>query len=460
MLNITQKSIYNDLDTSEFKSYQYLRSRPNSISLLKLMAVLLIISLLCMFLPWRQNIRSKGYVTTLNPYDKPQSVQSLTGGQIDHWYVTEGDIVSVGDTIVILSESKEDYLDPDILANTQQQKDAKDQSAEAYLSKMNYLKEQKVALKDYQDTKLQQLELKKQQVDIKISTAKYELQAAQTSAENAKNQLTRMETMYKNGIKSLTDFESKKLSNRKAIAEQNAKQNKLDELSTEQMTIKRERELTNTEYQQKAAKIESEIRSVETSRFSAIGESNKLQSKYNQIQRRQESFAITSPIDGRVTKVLKNGVGEFVKAKEAIATLVPTEYQMAVELYVLPYDVPLISEGKKVRLQFDGWPSVVFSGWPNNSFGTFGGEVYAIDNEISENGKYRILVVMDDEDDKSWPSLIRIGSGTQGLLLLNEVKVGYEIWRKLNGFPPDFYEDFSYKSGSSPKSKAPLRKVK
>ncbi len=459
MLNITQKSIYNDLDTSGFKSYQYLRSRPSSISIIKVLIILLLISLLCMFLPWRQNIRSKGYVTTLNPYDKPQAVQSLTGGQIDKWYVTEGDIVSVGDTIVVLTESKEDYLDPDILANTQQQKNAKDQSADAYLSKVEFLKEQKNALKDYQNTKLQQIELKKQQVDIKISTAKYELQAAQTSAENAKNQLARMETMYASGIKSLTDLESKKLSNRKAIADQNAKQNKLDELSNEQETLIRERELTNTDYQQKAAKIESEIRSVETSRFSAMGESNKLQSKFNQIQRRQQSFAITSPINGRVTKVLKNGVGEFVKAKEAIATLVPTEFQMAVELYILPYDMPLISEGKQVRLQFDGWPAVVFSGWPNNSFGTFGGKVFAVDNEISENGKYRILVVMDDED-KPWPELVRIGSGTQGLLLLNEVRVGYEIWRKLNGFPPDFYDDFYYKSGSTPKTKAPLRKVK
>jgi len=459
MLNITQKSINKAFDKSEFASYRYLNTRPSTVSLLKVFTVILIIAVLCMFLPWRQNIRSKGYVTTLNPYDKPQSVQSLTGGQIEKWYVTEGDVIAIGDTLVILTESKEDYLDPDILSNTRQQKDAKDQSADAYLSKKEYLKEQKLELKNFLDTKLKQLELKRQKVDIKISTAEYELQAAQTSAENAYNQFTRMKTMYDSGIKSLTDLESKKLSNRKAIAEQNAKQNKLDELSNELETIIRERELTETDYLQKAAKIESEIRTVETSRFSAIGESNKLQSKYNQIQRRQESFAITSPINGRVTKVLKNGVGEFVKAKEAIATLVPTEYQMAVELYILPYDVPLVSEGKQVRLQFDGWPAVVFSGWPNNSFGTFAGKVFAIDNEISENGKYRLLVVMDD-DEKPWPDLIRFGSGTQGLLLLNEVSVGYEIWRKLNGFPPDFYDDFTYKPGQSPKTKAPLRKVK
>lgn len=107
-------------------------------------------------------------------------------------------------------------------------------------------------------------------------------------------------------------------------------------------------------------------------------------------------------------------------------------------------------------MQFDGWPAIVFSGWPNNSFGTFGGEVFTIDNEISDNGKYRILVVEDDSE-KSWPDLIRIGSGVQGLLLLNDVRIYYEIWRQLNGFPPDFYTGDQEKKI---KRKAPLKKIK
>ena len=89
---------------------------------------------------------------------------------------------------------------------------------------------------------------------------------------------------------------------------------------------------------------------------------------------------------------------------------------------------------------FDGWPTVVFSGWPNLSYGTFGGEVVAIDNFISQNGKYRILVAP-DPNDVEWPDALRPGSGANGLILLTDVPIWYELWRNLNGFPPDFYKN-------------------
>jgi len=92
-----------------------------------------------------------------------------------------------------------------------------------------------------------------------------------------------------------------------------------------------------------------------------------------------------------------------------------------------------------VRIQFDGWPAIIFSGWPNTSYGTYGGRVYAIDNFISDNGLYRILVVPDPED-HPWPDALRVGAGTHSMLLLKEVQVWYELWRKINGFPPDYYK--------------------
>jgi hypothetical protein len=109
---------------------------------------------------------------------------------------------------------------------------------------------------------------------------------------------------------------------------------------------------------------------------------------------------------------------------------------MAVELFVKPIDIPLLSKGRKVRLQFDGWPAIVFSGWPDVSFGTFGGIVSVIDN-IDSNGKYRILVVPDPSDDP-WPKQVRVGSGVYGWAMLNDVPIWYEIWRQLNGFPADY----------------------
>ncbi len=456
MLNISTKSVSGLIDRKQFNAYSKLKKRSHSRLLLRILILIFILFILCMFLPWTQNIRSNGYVTTLNPYDKPQNIQAQIGGSIKEWYVKEGDVVQVGDTIVRLTEAKADYLDPQILDNTKVQQEAKERSADAYLIKRSFLEDQLAALIENRDYKLGQLDIKNRQVDLKLESALLELEAAKVYADNAAKQFERMQTMYDQGIKSLTDLETKKLSNQEAKAKRISIENKIADLQNEKQNIQQEIEIVNTEVQQKTAKIESEINSADSYRYSLLGESNKLQSKFNQIEQRQKSFTITSPIAGRITKVLKNGIGEFIKEQESIATIVPVDYQKAVELYIDPIDMPLIQEGKQVRLQFDGWPAIVFSGWPDNSFGTYGASVYAIDNDISENGKYRILVIEDDSE-KEWPSLIRIGSGARGLLLLNDVRVYYEIWRKLNGFPPDFYDPEKRKDV---KNKAPLRKVK
>jgi len=98
----------------------------------------------------------------------------------------------------------------------------------------------------------------------------------------------------------------------------------------------------------------------------------------------------------------------------------------------------LLKVGQKVQIQFDGWPAVVFAGWPNASYGTYSGHVYAMDMFLGENGKYRILV-KPDSTDISWPNALMYGGGTNNMILLNDVPVWYELWRNVNGFPPDFY---------------------
>jgi len=101
-------------------------------------------------------------------------------------------------------------------------------------------------------------------------------------------------------------------------------------------------------------------------------------------------------------------------------------------------DLPLISRGQKVRFVFDGFPAIVFSGWPNNSYGTFGGTITAIETSVSDNGKFRILVA-EDPNEKKWPLNLRMGGGANGIALLKDVPIYYELWRNINGFPPEYY---------------------
>ena len=140
-----------------------------------------------------------------------------------------------------------------------------------------------------------------------------------------------------------------------------------------------------------------------------------------------------------MVKALKAGIGETIKEGESVVQIMPKNPELAVEMYVKAMDVPLIQTGRKVRIQFDGWPALQFSGWPNVSVGTFGGVVRVIDRVNSVGGQYRILVTEDPEDEP-WPELLRIGSGTKGWVMLDNVAVWYEIWRNLNGFPPSLYK--------------------
>jgi hypothetical protein len=166
----------------------------------------------------------------------------------------------------------------------------------------------------------------------------------------------------------------------------------------------------------------------------------KLQNQYMNYSLRTGMYYITSPQDGYITKAIQSGIGETIKDGTSIISIMPAKYDLAVEMYVKPLDLPLLNKGQHVRIQFDGWPAIVFSGWPNTSYGTYGGQIFAIDNLISENGMYRILVAPDKED-HPWPEALRVGAGTSSIILLKDVPIWYELWRKINGFPPDYYAD-------------------
>ena len=153
---------------------------------------------------------------------------------------------------------------------------------------------------------------------------------------------------------------------------------------------------------------------------------------------------------------MKSGIGEILKESEKIVTIVPYHRELAVEMYVRPMDLPLMGVGQEVRLVFDGWQAFIISGWSDFSVGTYSGEVIAIDNIPNDNSMYRILV-KSNQPDLPFPELLRVGAGVQGIALLQDVPVWYELWRQLNGFPPDFYENDIKKNES--KFKPPVKSI-
>jgi multidrug resistance efflux pump len=151
---------------------------------------------------------------------------------------------------------------------------------------------------------------------------------------------------------------------------------------------------------------------------------------------RQASQSVTAPRDGIVQRILAPQGGVMVKAGQDLALIVPDTASRSVELKISGNDAPLLSVGRSVRLQFEGWPAVQFAGWPSVAIGTFGGEIAVIDPGADADGNVRIIVFPDK--DSEWPDgrYLRQGVRVVGWVLLDTVKLGWELWRQFNGFPP------------------------
>ena len=239
---------------------------------------------------------------------------------------------------------------------------------------------------------------------------------------------------------SLTDLETRRLKVQEDNAKVIAQENKLNVSRQELINAQLDLGTIQADYQEKLAKTMSDRASAVSYRAEAEGEISKLQNKISSVDIRRNLYVIRAPQDGYIVKALKAGIGETIKEGESIATLQPATPSIAVELYMRPMDVPLITPGRTVRLEFDGWPAVQFSGWPTVAVGTFGGEVAVVDAVNSENGKYRILV-KPRADDHPWPTQLRLGSGAYGWVMLDDVPIWYEIWRQLNGFPASLKQE-------------------
>lgn len=438
MLNISSNSINSKLDRSRFGSFQEVEARKSGRVLIRLLAIFFGMALLIMFIPWTQNIRARGNVTTLKPDQRPQTIHSIIAGRIERWYVQEGVYVNKGDTILYISEIKDEYFDPNLLTRTQEQLISKEMSVNSYMEKVKALDKQIDALVETSRLKIQQADNKLKQAELKVLTDSIDYEAAVINHSIAVEQYSRLEQLFKEGLKSLTDLEKRKLTMQKAQADMISAENNM--LASRNEVINAQVELTSIEaqYRDDIAKAESEKFTALSDMYDAEAVVTKLQNQYMNYSLRTGMYYITSPQDGYITKAIQSGIGETIKEGEEIVSIMPAKYDLAVEMYVKPIDLPLLEKGQHVRIQFDGWPAIVFSGWPNTSYGTYGGQIFAIDNFISENGLYRVLVSV-DENDQPWPSALRVGAGTTNIVLLKDVPIWYELWRQVNGFPADYY---------------------
>ncbi|MGV3707561.1 MAG: hypothetical protein ACO1Q7_01885, partial [Gemmatimonas sp.] len=89
------------------------------------LAVVAVAILIVLFLPWQQTVRGNGTVIAFSPEDRPQVLPSRIDGRIDQFLVAEGAFVTKGTPVVQISETKDEYLDPQLLRRTVEERNAK-----------------------------------------------------------------------------------------------------------------------------------------------------------------------------------------------------------------------------------------------------------------------------------------------------------------------------------------------
>jgi multidrug efflux pump subunit AcrA (membrane-fusion protein) len=450
MLNISTNSVNKNVDISRYTSVQRALTRRHYKHFNRLLIIFGVIGIIILFLPWTQNITASGLVTTLTPDQRPQTIQSPIPGRIEKWFVKEGDFVAKGDTILFISEIKNEYFDPNLVERTSQQIKAKSSSVQSYVGKVNALNNQISALANERKLKLEQAENKLLQSKLKVKSDSIDFEASKTNLGIAQKQFERTQQLQTEGLKAVTDVEEKRLKLQETQAKLISQENKYLAAQNEIINAKVELNRISAEYSDKISKAQSDKFTAESSGFDAEAQVTKLENDFTNYSMRNDMYYIKAPQDGYINKAIKAGIGETFKEGEQLVGISPSIFDIAIETFINPIDLPLVHEGEVFRVQFDGWPAIIFSGWPNVSYGTYGAKVVAIERFISPNGKFRVLLAPVENEHK-WPEAIRVGSGARAIGLLEDVPIWFELWRQLNGFPPNYYQPTDNKTAKADK---------
>jgi multidrug resistance efflux pump len=412
MLNLSPNSVQKKMPQEKLYSLRSLDTPLAGKILARWLLIIFALFFIILFLPWQQNIRGSGKLTALSPSNRPQTVETVIAGRIQVWKIKEGQFVKKGDTIAVISEVKEKYFDPRFLERLQQVITAKEQSLKSKDQKAKALQRQISALEEG--------------LVIKVDQSKAKLEAETVRFNNFKNQYDRNKKLFEAGNIPLTKYQDIEY--------------KYEGSQADYLNAKIEIERVRTDYLDKINKAESDWNNTLADMADTDADLAKLRNDLSNMQIRSQQYNILAPQAGVVVKATQAGIGETIKEGDPVCTILPQSTDMAVEMHVKAMDVPLISKGRRVRIEFDGFPALQFSGWPSISVGTFGGTVEVIDYVNTKPGEFRILVIPDKKD-QEWPKQLRMGSGIKGWVMLDDVRVWFELWRQLNGFPPSLYQE-------------------
>jgi membrane fusion protein, adhesin transport system len=417
-----------DNDFKNLTSYRLVQTPKIAQSIAVIFSYIFIGLVVMLFVtPWQQTSYGIGRVVAYGPLDRQQYIDSPLKGRVVHWFVNEGSRVKKGDPIVEISD-----LDPEYLSRLTEIKSATESRLEATSMQSQSYKSKIKSISDYVRNSIQAEESKVEMSKQKILAARNKVEASKAEYETAEKNLSRTRQLFAKGLVSKRNLELAELAYTKSSTEYDQSNALLriaqNDLEASQASLRKIRSEGEAKFEGAKADFSYSL--------SGIAKTQEDLRKVESDVARQKTQKVTAPRDGVIMRILAKQMTQQLKEGVPLAILIPDSEERAVELYMDGNDIPLMVENQEVRLQFQGWPALQLSGYPQVAVGTFGGIVKLVDVSDNGTGKFRILVVPDS--DISWPSTryLRQGVRAKGWVLLNNVSLAYEIWRRFNDFPP------------------------
>lgn len=443
-------------------------ARVRSNSFLAALALLIVVTLTIgswalVAVPWYQSVIGMGKVIVYSPMDRVQEVDAEIPGRIEQWLVTEGELVTKGQKLGLLSDIDSKFLDPLQEDRTRQIVLSYERKRSTNLVRLQNLEVQRQAILDAQMAALPASQQRIAQSRQRLEQNQQTLKLAEQNLETDRLQYRRIETLENQGLRSRRDLELVEQALVRSQTEQERSRLSLD-LSQRDISV------AELEYRRLAAQFNADLARLNDSLLKAQEELaeveatlSKLQIEQSSLQRRRQQQWIVAPREGRVVRLFEVGAGETVKAGDPLCQILPVLEDPAAEIFISDFDAPLVHEGQKVRLMFDGFPAIPFTAFPWAEVGTFGGIVAVVDAVDDGKGRYRLLVVPDrSPGELPWPGPhegktpypLRPGTRAQGWVMMDRpVPLYWELWRRLNGFPPvPIGEDEKDKKAFAPKA--------
>ena len=396
-----------------------------------LTGLLVLLALLLLLVPWQQSVSGSGRTVAYSPQQRTQNIEAPLEGRVVRFFVHEGSQVAVGDPIAEISDN-----DPSLMLRLREERDAVRERQEAARARLSSLDDPINSLSGSRRAAMAAASSRTRMAKERLLGADQALQASEATQKTAQLNLVRQQGLFEKGLSAtraleLSDLEAVRTRTEvdRARATQAAARNELLALRQDELRVGTD-----------ASALLEDVRAARATALAEIANATAELARIEVRLARQASQSVKSPTNGTILRLLHGVGGDMVKAGDPLATLVPDTDSRAVELWVDGNDVPLLAPGQPVRLQFEGWPAVQFVGWPSVAIGTFPGKVAVIDATDNGKGKFRALVVPDENaaTHERWPSktYLRQGVRVNGWVLLSRVRIGYELWRQFNGFPP------------------------